>query len=59
MVLDKDISSQGFGEQISNMISGADGENFNLPMMDMFIKMMIAYIDMLCSRAELGDPSKF
>ena len=28
-------------------------------MMDMFMKMMIAYIDMLCKRAEHGEPFKF
>ena len=41
MVLDKDILSQGFGEQIVNLIIGADRENLDFPMMDMFTKMMI------------------
>ena len=31
MELDQDVLSQGFGEQISNLILGADGENFILP----------------------------
>ena len=58
-MLDKGVLSQGFGEQISNLIIGADGENFNLPMTDMFTKMMITHVYMLCARAELGEPCKF
>ena len=58
MVVDKDVPSQGFGE-VSNMIIGTDWENFNLPMLDMFTKMMIACIDMLCVRMELGELCKF
>ena len=53
MVLEKDILSQGFGEQISNLIINTDRENFDLPMMDILMKMMIAYFDMLC--ASLDD----
>ena len=60
MVLDKkDVLSQGFGEEVSNVIISAAGKNFNLPMMDIFTKMVIAYIDMLCARAELGETCKF
>ena len=58
MMLDKDVLSQSFGEQISNLIIGAEGENFNLPMMNMFMKIMIAYTDMLCMKAEIGEPCK-
>ena len=54
-VLDKDVLSQGFGEQVSNLNISANEENFNFSMMDMFMKMVIAYIDLLCARAELGS----
>ena len=54
LVYEKDVLSQGFDEQISNLIITADVENLNLPMIDMFTKMMIGLIDMLCVRAELG-----
>ena len=59
MVLDKDVLSQGFGEQVSNLIIGANSENFNLPVMEKFTKMMIQYIDMLWAWAELGDKCNF
>ena len=55
MMLDKDVLSQGFGEQISNLIIGADGKNFNLPMMDMFTKMMVAYMIYFVQEQSLGS----
>ena len=45
MMQDKDVLNQDLGEQISILIIGADGVNFN--------------IDMLCARTELGEPCKF
>ena len=59
MVLNKDALSQGFAEQISNMIIAADREIFDLAMIDMLEKIMIAHIDVLCARAELGKLLKF
>ena len=58
MMLDKDVLSQGFGEQISNLIIGADGENCNV-LITRLTKMMIAYIDMLCAMSELGELCTF
>ena len=51
MMFDKDVLSQCFGEQVSNLIIGADREKFNLPMTDVFMNMMTAYVDMLCLRS--------
>ena len=45
MVLDKGVLSQGFGEQISNLIIGA-GKFWSLS--DMFTKMMITHLYALC-----------
>ena len=59
MVLDKEILDQGFGEQASNWIIHADRKIFDYPMMDMFTRMMIAYIDMLFARSKFGKPCKF
>ena len=42
MVLDKYVLSQGFVEQVNNLIIGADKQSFDFPMVDMFIKMTIA-----------------
>ena len=54
MILDKDVLGQGFGEQVSNLFIGVYREGFNLVMMEIFTKMMIAYIDILCPRDEFG-----
>ena len=60
-VHDKGVLSQGFGEQVSNLIIGADSENFDFPMMDMdmFTKMMITYIGMLCVKSKFEEQCKF
>ena len=58
MVLDKDVLSQGFDEQVSNLIIGANRENFNFHMMEMFMNMMIANIYMLYASLEFGEPCK-
>ena len=54
MVLDKDVLSQAFDEQVSNLIMDTDRENFEFSMMVMFMKMIIAYIDMICTRSKFG-----
>ena len=59
MVLDKYVLSQGFGEQASNLIIGAERGDFDLAIMNMVTKMMIAYIDMLCVRFDYGEPYNF
>ncbi len=50
---------QRFGESISNLILGVNGEYFDKPFPHMFVKMMVAYIDVLGSRAKLGKPCQF
>lgn len=59
MVLDKDVPSQEFDEPDSYLIIGANREDSDFTMMDMFMKMIIRYIDMLCARLEFGEPSCF
>ena len=49
--------SQSFGEQVNNLIIGSDSKIFDFPMMDLFTKMMIAYIVMLCVRSKFGELS--
>ena len=55
MVLDKDFLNKGFSEQISNLIFCTDGEKFDFPMMDMFMKMMTVYINMLHASSKFGE----
>jgi hypothetical protein len=55
----KIILCQGLGKSISNRILGVNGEYFDKPLLHMFAKMMIAYIDVLGSRAKLGKPCQF
>jgi hypothetical protein len=47
---------QRLGKRISNLILGVNGECFDKPLPHMFAKMMVAYLDMLGSRAKLGKP---
>jgi hypothetical protein len=55
----KNILCQGLGKSISNMILGVNREYFDKPFLHMFAKMMVAYIDVLGSRAKLGKPCQF
>jgi hypothetical protein len=55
----KNILCQGFGKSISNLILGVNGEYFDKPLSQMFAKMMVAYIDVLGSRAKHEKPCQF
>jgi hypothetical protein len=55
----KIILCQGLGKSISNLILGVNVEYFDKPLPHMFAKMMVAYIDLLGSRAKLGKPCQF
>jgi hypothetical protein len=55
----KIILCQELGESISNLILGVNGEYFDKPLPHMFAKMMLAYIDVLGSRAKLRKPCQF
>jgi hypothetical protein len=55
----KNILCQGLGKSISNLILGVNGEYFDKPLPHMFVKMMVAYVDVLGSRAKLGKPCQF
>jgi hypothetical protein len=55
----KIILSQGLGKSINNLILGVNGEYFDMPLLHMFPKMMVAYVDVLGSRAKLGKPCQF
>ncbi len=53
------ILCQGLGKSISDLILGVNGECFDKPLPHMFVKMMVAYVDVLGSRAKLGKPCQF
>ncbi len=55
----KIVLCQRFGESISNLILGIDREDLDESLSHMFTKMMVAYIDVLGSRAKLGKPCQF
>ena len=46
----------GLGKSVSNLILGVNGEYFDKPLPHMFAKMMVAYVDVLGSRAKFGKP---
>jgi hypothetical protein len=50
----KIILCQEFGKNVSNLILGVNGKYFDKPLLHMFAKIMVAYIDVLGSRAKLG-----
>ncbi len=52
----KIILCQRLGKSVSNLILGVSGEYFDKPLPHMFAKMMVAYVDVLGSRAKLGKP---
>ncbi len=55
----KIVLCQRFGESISNLILGIDREDLDESLLHVFTKMMVAYIDVLGSRAKLGKPCQF
>jgi hypothetical protein len=55
----KNVLCQGLGKNISNLILGVNGEYFDKPLPHMFTKMMLAYVDVLGSKAKLGRPCQF
>ncbi len=54
----KIVLCQGLGKSISNLILGVNGEYFEAPSAHV-AKMMVAYVDVLGSRAKLGKPCQF
>jgi hypothetical protein len=52
----KIILCQGLGKSVSNLILGVNGEYFDKLLLHMFVKMMVAYVDVLGSKARLGKP---
>ncbi len=44
---------------MSNLILGVNGEYFDKPLPHIFAKMLVAYVDVLGSRAKLGKPCQF
>jgi hypothetical protein len=55
----KIILCQGLGKSISNLFLGVNGEYFDKPLLHMLAKMMVAYADVLSSRAMLGKSCQF
>jgi hypothetical protein len=55
----KHILCQGLGKSVSNLILGVDGNYFDKTPLHMFTKMMVAYVDVLGSRAKLGKAYQF
>jgi hypothetical protein len=55
----KFILCQELGKSISNLILGVNGEYFDKPRLHMLAKMMVAYVNVLGSRAKLGEPCQF
>ncbi len=55
----KVILCQRFGESISDLILGIDREDLDETLLHMFTKMMVTHIDVLGSRAKLGQPCQF
>jgi hypothetical protein len=55
----KVIFCQGFGERISNLVFGVNTEDLDEFLLHMFTKIMVAHINVLGPRAELGKPSQF
>lgn len=48
------ILSQWLGQSVSNLVVGADGQNFNDAFANVLAKMMVADIDVLGAGAKLG-----
>ena len=54
MMTSKKILCQCFGESISNLVFSVNWEDLDETFSDMFTKMMIAHIDMLCPGTKFG-----
>ncbi len=48
-----------FGESIGDLILGIDREDLDETLSHMFMKMMVAHIDVLGPRVKLGKPCQF
>ena len=55
----KVILCQGFGEGISNLVLGVHREDLDDSLVHMFVKMMVAHVNVLGPRAKLGKPCQF
>jgi hypothetical protein len=55
----KNILYQELGWSVSNLILGVNGEYFDMTPLHMFAIVMVAYVDVLGSRAKLGKPCQF
>jgi hypothetical protein len=59
MVLLEDILRKGFSKGVSNWILSSYWEDLDKPISYVFAKVMIAYVDVLGTRAKLCKPGKF
>ncbi len=55
----KIILCQRLGKSLSNLILAVNGEYFDKLLLQMFAKMMVAYVDVLGSRVKIGNPCQF
>jgi hypothetical protein len=55
----KIILCQGFGECVSNLVLGVHREDLDESLAHMFVKMMVAYVNVLGPRAKLRKPGQF
>jgi hypothetical protein len=55
----KRILSQWFGQSVSNLIIGADGKDLDETFPHVLTKVMVARVDVLRARTELGQTSEF
>ena len=53
------ILSQWFGQSISNLVEGADGEDLDETLPYVLTKVMVARVDVFGARTELGQTSEF
>jgi hypothetical protein len=53
------ILSQWFGQSISNLVEGADGEDLDETLPHVLTKVMVARVDVFRARTELGQTSEF
>jgi hypothetical protein len=59
MVSLEDILRKGFSKGVSNLILSSYWEDLDKPISYVLAKVMVTYVDVLCMRAKLWEPSKF
>ncbi len=55
----KIILFHGLGKSASILFLGVDGEYLDKLLLHMFVKMMVAYVDVLGPRAKIGKSCQF